>query len=198
MINIEQNLKDICRQKGLTLTDVANRIGTSPSNLLSSIKGNPTIARLQNIADATNISPSELLTNRPERAQGIAIIGGQVYQLSRPAPSTVQLPYFDHFDTLRKDVAAFIKKAVKSGDLISKFGLLETTEVFTLNYDPLMAKFYLSLCYGDSETASFAYDKLEFAKWPDDRNADEPEWDIPSITEEILSDIESATPVQHK
>ena len=198
MINIEQNLKDICRQKGLTLSDVAFRIGTNPSNLLSSIKGNPTIARLQNIADAINISPAELLTNRPEHAQGIAIIGGQVYQLTRPAPSTIQLPYFDRFDTLRKEVAAFIKKAVKSSELISKVGLLETTEVFTLIYDPHEAKFYLSLCFCDGEIATFAYDKLEFAKWPDDHKTDEPDWDVPSVIEEILGDIESAAPVQQK
>ena len=198
MSQIETNLKNICRVKGLSLTDVANRIGTSPSNLVNRVKGNPTISTIEDIAAALNVSVSELLSKAPEKAQGIAIIGGQVYQLSHPAPSTIQLPYFDRFDALRKEVAAFIKKAVKSGDLVSKVGLLETTEVFTLIYDPLPAKFYLSLCYGDGEIASFAYDKLEFAKWPDDRKADEPDWDVPSVTEEILSDIESAAPVQHK
>lgn len=90
-------------------------------------------------------------------------------------------------------MAAFIKKAVKSVDLISKVGLLETTELFTLIYDPLSSKFYLSLCYGDGELLSYTYDKLEFAKWPAERDVDEPDWDVQSVTEEILGDIEEAT-----
>ena len=197
MINIEQNLKDICRQKGFTLSDVAFRIGTNPSNLLSSIKGNPTIARLQNIADAINISLSELLSNRPEHALGIAIIGGQVYQLTRPAPNTVQLPYFDRFDTLRKEVATFIKKAIKSEDAVSKVGLLETAELFSLIYDPLSAKFFLSHCFADGKTDTLTYDKLEFANWVDCQDADEPDWDVKSVTEEILNDIEGFVPTLH-
>ena len=52
---IEKNLKDICRAKGLTVTDVANRMGADPSNLLSSIKGNPKLSTLQDIADALQI-----------------------------------------------------------------------------------------------------------------------------------------------
>ena len=90
MDSIESNLKAICRQKGLTLTDVANRMATSPSNLLSSVKGNPTISKLQDIASALQVSVSELLTMRPEKAQGIAIIDGKAFQLSKPASSTVQ------------------------------------------------------------------------------------------------------------
>ena len=69
---IEKNLKEICRRKGLSLTDVANRMATSPSNLLSSVKGNPTVSKIQDIANALQVSVSELLTMRPEKATGIA------------------------------------------------------------------------------------------------------------------------------
>ena len=67
MDSIVKNLKDICRAKGLKLTDVANRMGVDPSNLLSSIKGNPKLSTLQDIANALQISVSELLTMRPEK-----------------------------------------------------------------------------------------------------------------------------------
>ena len=103
MKSIETNLKEICRRKGLSLTDVANRMGTSPSNLLSSVKGNPTITKLEDIAEALQVSIAELLTKRPEKALGLVLIDGETYQLSKPAACAVQIPTFDRYDVLRKD-----------------------------------------------------------------------------------------------
>ena len=55
MINVEENLREICRRKGLRLSDVADRVGTGQSNLINSVKGNPKLSTLQGIADALNI-----------------------------------------------------------------------------------------------------------------------------------------------
>jgi transcriptional regulator with XRE-family HTH domain len=52
MTDLENNLREICKRKGLRLSDVADRVGTSQSNLVSSVKGNPTISRLQDIASS--------------------------------------------------------------------------------------------------------------------------------------------------
>lgn len=57
---IVNNVKALCRQKRLSLTDVANRMGTSPSNLLSRVKGNPTISKIQDIANALQVSNGAL------------------------------------------------------------------------------------------------------------------------------------------
>ena len=192
---IDKNIKAICHQKGLTITDIANRIGTSPSNFLSSIKGNPTISRLQAIADALQISVSELLTQRPEKAQGLAIIDGQIYQLSRPAATTVQLPTYDRYDTLRKELKDFIKKSIKGSDTTSKMGMVETMQVFSLVYDPEAAKFYLSLCYADGQTLTIAYDKMEYTVWPEDESDDNATWDVKEVSEAIINDIEGLVPV---
>ena len=135
MKSIVDNLKDICRQKGLSLTDVANRMGTSPSNLLSSVKGNPTISKLQDIADALQVSVAELLTNRPESALGLVIIDGQTYQLAKPATSAVQVPIYRRYDVLRSDLKHFIKAAVYGDESTSKMGMLDTIEYFSLVYD---------------------------------------------------------------
>ena len=190
MESIVKNIKDICRLKGLTLTDVANRMGVNPSNLLTSIKGNPKLSTLQEIADALNISISELLTMRPASAQGIVILGGQTYQLSKPAVSTVQVPNFDRYDTLRDEIKAFIKKSIKSTTPISKMGLVETLEVFSLVYDPSDSKFILSLCYADGKTATCAYDKFEYCNWRENDTEETVQWDIPEIAQEIINDIE--------
>lgn len=195
MKGIYQNLRDICRLKGLSLTDVANRMGVDPSNLLSSIKGNPTISRIQAIADALQISVSELLTQRPEKAQGLAIIDGQIYQLSRPAATTVQLPTYDRYDTLRKELKDFIKKSIKGTDTTSRMGMVETMQVFSLVYDPEAAKFYLSLCYADGQTLTIDYDKMEYCDWPEDESNDNATWNLADICEAVINDIEGSVPM---
>ena len=196
MESIESNLKAICRQKGLTLTDVANRMATSPSNLLSSVKGNPTISKLQDIANALQISVSELLTKLPEKAQGIAIIDGKTYQLSKPASSTVQLPSYDRYDTLREEIKPFIKNCIEGSERATKMGLVETMEVFSLVYDPDDAKFFLSLCYADGKTLTNAYDKYEYCNWDKSKAEDDAPWDLACITEEIINDIEGCVPTK--
>lgn len=193
---IETNLKAICRQKGLSLTDVANRIGTSPSNLLSSVKGNPTISRIQDISDALNISVSELLTMRPEKAQGIAIIDGQTFQISKPATTTVQLPTFDRYDVLREEIREFVKKAIDGAETVSKMGILETMEIFSLIYDPAAAKFYLTLCYSDGKTHTLTYDKFEYCDWKDGDTDETVKWTLADIATDIINDIEGVVPTK--
>lgn len=193
---IEKNLKEICRHKGLTVTDVANRMGTSPSNLLSSVKGNPTISKLQDIANALQVSVSELLTMCPEKARGIAIINGQTYQLSKPANATVQLPSYDRYDTLREEIKDFVKKSVEGSENVSIMGLVETMAVFSLIYVPSDAKFLLALCYADGKTLTLAYDKYEYCNWDESKGEDESSWNLPCITEEIINDIEGCVPTK--
>ena len=196
MDSIETNLKAICRQKGLSLTDVANRMGTSPSNLLSSVKGNPTISKIQDIADALNISVSELLTRRPEKAQGIAIIDGQAFQISKPTSSIVQLPTYDRYDTLRSEIKEFVKKALEGEHNISKMGMVETMEVFSLTYDNYQDRFVLALCYADGKTLTIIYDKLEYCDWGKNLSESDASWNQKDVTQEIINDIEGAVPMR--
>lgn len=194
MINVEENLREICRRKGLRLSDVADRVGAGQSNLINSVKGNPKLSTLQDIADALNISVSELLTMRPNAAEGIVIIGGQTFQLSKPATSTVQLPAFDRYDALRDEIREFVKKAIDGAETVSKMGLLETMEVFSLVYDPNAAKFYLSLCYADGKVYTLTYDKFEYCDWKDGDTDETVKWTLADITTDIINDIEGVVP----
>ncbi len=196
MDSIETNLKAICRQKGLSLTDVANRMGASPSNLLSSVKGNPTISKIQDIANALQVSVSELLTMRPEKAAGVTVIGGQVYQISKPAAGVVQLPVYERYDTFRDDIKDFVAKAVEADENTAKMGIVETFEVFCLSYDTHTATFHLTLCYSAGKTLSINYSKLEYCDWKDTDTEETVKWDLHEVTQEIINDIESAVPTK--
>ena len=118
------------------------------------------------------------MTMRPNAAEGIVIIGGQTFQLSKPAASTVLLPAFDRYDALRDEIREFVKKAIEGAETVSQMGLLETMEVFSLVYDPNAAKFYLSLCYADGKVYTLTYDKFEYCDWKDGDTDETVKWTI--------------------
>ena len=194
MANIEQNLRELVKAKGLKLTDIADRMGTTVSNLLSSVKGNPTVSKLEDIAAALQVSVSELLTKRPESAQGLVIIGGQTYQISKPSNSVVQIPTYDRYDVLRGELMTFIAKAIEGDDTISKMGIVETLEMFSLVYEHHEEEFILSICYGEGKTLAYTYDKMEFCDWTKSKSEDDAPWDVEQVTQEIINDIEGAVP----
>ncbi len=196
MLRIVDNLKVICRRKGLSLTDVANRMGTSPSNLLSSVKGNPTVSKIQDIANALQVSVSELLTMRPEKATGIAFIDGKVYQVSKPAANVVQLPVYERYSDLRDDIKKFVADAIESGLVCHLVGMVETFEVFFLLYDPISNMFFLTLCYGEGKTIGANYDHLEYAEWKEHDTSETAKWNAEDVTRDIINDVEEMVPLK--
>ena len=198
MESIENNLKEICRRKGLTLTDVANWIGTSPSNLLSSVKGNPTISKLQDIANALQISVSELLTKRPEKALGVAYIDGQAFQINIPGPSMVRLPVYNRYDEFRAAIKLFTKSAIVRDRSTSIIGMLEQFVIFTLFYNQKEELFCLSLCYDEGKTLTFTYEKLEYANWKMNDTEETARWDLDDVTQDIINDIEGSVPIHQQ
>lgn len=57
-------IKEIAKEKGISLKTVASRIGVGLSALSQSIDGNPTAERLQQIADALDVPITDLF-DRP-------------------------------------------------------------------------------------------------------------------------------------
>ncbi len=192
MAEIEQNLREIARAKGLRLSDIADRMGTTVSNLLTSVKGNPTVSKLQDIAEALGVGVSELLTLRPESARGLVVMDGKTWQIARPSGAVVQIPTYDRYDVLRGDLRIFIAKAVEGKENVSMSGIVETMELFCLVYDGGNGVFHLSLCYGDGKTATLSYDRLEFCDVT--KGVDGDVWDLGQVTDEIINDIEGAVP----
>lgn len=53
-------VKEICNEKGITLQELARKLNIKYQSLYESIKGNPSLNRLQEIADALDVDLSEL------------------------------------------------------------------------------------------------------------------------------------------
>ena len=59
-------IKELCREKHITMTEIASKIGIHPITLSQSLNGNPTLSRLQEVADALGVDVAELF-EQPER-----------------------------------------------------------------------------------------------------------------------------------
>jgi transcriptional regulator with XRE-family HTH domain len=63
MLNILR-VKELCKEKGITIAEIASKIGVSPSALSQNLSGNPSLERLVEIADVLDV-PIQKLFERP-------------------------------------------------------------------------------------------------------------------------------------
>lgn len=57
---MRNRVKELLKKQGITAKDLAGKIGISESALSLSLNGNPTLSRLQEIANALDVPVSEL------------------------------------------------------------------------------------------------------------------------------------------
>ncbi|WP_298027653.1 helix-turn-helix domain-containing protein [uncultured Alistipes sp.] len=53
---------ELCKEKGITQKDLAEKIGMSPVGLAKAANGNPTVETLEKIAAGLSVSVTELFT----------------------------------------------------------------------------------------------------------------------------------------
>ncbi len=79
-MNMELKIKEICKEKGITLTEIAKRLNISNVNLSNSLNGNPTLGRLKEVADILEVEVWQLF-KRKEDIQGVIQYNGYVYTI---------------------------------------------------------------------------------------------------------------------
>jgi transcriptional regulator with XRE-family HTH domain len=79
-------VKDICKQQGITLKELADRMSVSPEAVtrMLSESGNPTLSTLINVAKALNINVYELFDDFSEDMQvrGYLEVGDKTYRIN--------------------------------------------------------------------------------------------------------------------
>ena len=74
-------VKDVCKSKGVSVTDLAARMGIAQESLSRAINGNPTFQTLERIAGALGVSVSELI-DEPKPGNFICPMCGAALRLS--------------------------------------------------------------------------------------------------------------------
>ncbi len=79
---MELRVKEICKQKGITLQQLANKLGINRVNLSVSINGNPTLNKMSEIAEALGVSVNDLLPAPPKTVTGFLEVEGKVIKVN--------------------------------------------------------------------------------------------------------------------
>lgn len=77
-------VKNICKEKGMTLMELAEKLKITREALSRSITGNITLNRLEEIAGILNVAPLDLIEDERE-FQGHITKNGKVYSISSRA-----------------------------------------------------------------------------------------------------------------
>lgn len=59
-------IKDVCKEKGITVSQLAEKMGIKQESLSRAINGNPTLETLEKIANALEVEIWELLISKGE------------------------------------------------------------------------------------------------------------------------------------
>ena len=79
---MDLRIKDICREQGIMLKDLAKQLGLTEVGLSKSINGNPTIGRLEEIANALGVPVTELFDKSSDEVVGAVRIGKDTHGIN--------------------------------------------------------------------------------------------------------------------
>lgn len=79
---MDLRIKDICREQGIMLKDLAKQLGLTEVGLSKSINGNPTIGRLEEIANALGVPVAELFDKSSDEVVGAVRIGKDTHVIN--------------------------------------------------------------------------------------------------------------------
>jgi len=130
---MELRVKDICKEKGLSITGLAGVMNVSKVTLSQALNGNPTIGTLQKIATALGVPFIELFEAKSDNSRFICSKCG-VSIVEAPNTSTVQLHGADAASlpapagvpdiSLSEYVRQFIEQKKHAGKEYMKYGSL--------------------------------------------------------------------------
>lgn len=171
---------EICKQRGTSLGELAEKIGVSQSNLSASLKKNPTLNTLQTVANNLNVELTELFEQPKRRLSGYLEVDGVVKKISGPIDilpivGTFGITSYSNFKVCKKDLRTFIRKRIDNMNEVASFAaILNGSTLVNVAYTPEddYGKFILSEYTNGEEVFSCLYDLYEYIN-PDDKIAED-------------------------
>lgn len=74
-------IKEVIKEKGLTIQSIADTMGINRVNLSNSINGNPTVETLGRIAEVLNVPIQELFASPKMEIYGLVQFRGVTYRI---------------------------------------------------------------------------------------------------------------------
>lgn len=194
-------IEELCRQRGLRMSDIAAKMGVNQANLTSSLKGNPTISRLEAVANVLGVGIADLFAKPSascndvlgylECTDGIHKVSSIADLLSAESSiiGMVNVPVYFDIQKLRKRVRDFIHDCIKKDEGAAFMaGRIDHREMFHLCWDSEPQKFMLTL---SSKGEISQFDMLEYGDPDDGYDIDGPMGLIQMIINDLESSLES-------
>ena len=72
-------IKELCKEKHTTMAEIAAKIGINPITLSQSLNGNPTLSRLQEVANVLGVGVGELFDAPTHSIKGCLYVDGKPF-----------------------------------------------------------------------------------------------------------------------
>ena len=77
--NISHKVKELCRNKGITIKELADKMEIAPESLSRAINGNPQLSTIRKIAEALGVSVTDLFDRNEDELLAIVVCAGETH-----------------------------------------------------------------------------------------------------------------------
>ncbi len=75
--NISHKVKELCREKGMTIKQLAEKMDIAPESLSRAINGNPQLSTIRKIAETLGVSVTNLFDRDEDELLAIVVYAGK-------------------------------------------------------------------------------------------------------------------------
>ena len=193
-MTFEERVEELLRAKHLRWADLARMVDKGQSNLQISVRGNPRLQLLEDIAKALNVPVTELL---PESGtsftDGVLRVGNRTYAL-KPI-EILSAPYYEYKDTgsLGFRLKGFLHKCWQEpNEFHSLCGVYVEEFPFAIIYEPKKNCLLITMNKSDVEDVAWVYQLDEIYEGEDADAITE------SVVADVLGDIKYALAEENK
>ena len=75
--NISHKVKELCAERGMTIKQLAEKMKIAPESLSRAINGNPQLSTIRKIAEALDVSVTDLFDRNEDELLAIVVYAGK-------------------------------------------------------------------------------------------------------------------------
>lgn len=150
-------VKELCKQRGISLKTLAERMHITPSALSQSLNTNPSIMTLEKVAQTLGVDLPDLFEKARPTINGFVQVKDQIVPVTSPNDWVIVstmiggLAHPQRFDGIEGHeiaISNFVKSTI-GGEQDSAMMAWFATSLFTLTYDSQTKRYTLASCAGD-------------------------------------------------
>ena len=150
-------INEILKERGMRMADLAKKLNVDQSNLSTSLKGNPKLSTLADVASALGVEVQELFPEtKPSFTAGTLQMGDKHYVLVPVEVS--EKPFIFRSERFLEEVERFTLRCIRDRKTIYICGLYEGYYPFALLNDSKSGHLLFSFCPEGDDYRTTVYD----------------------------------------